>query len=47
MLASTNWSGVWQSIVDTWLPLIGFIVGVIVIVAIFKMIKKKRNRDEY
>lgn len=47
MLASTNWSGVWQSIVDTWLPLIGFIVGVIVIVAIFKMIKKKRNRDKY
>ena len=47
MLASTNWSGVWQSIVDTWLPLIGFIVGVIVIVAIFKIIKKKRNRDKY
>ena len=43
MFLAYNWSAVWQSVEDTWLPIlipIGFVILVIVIVAIVKGKKK-------
>lgn len=38
-----KWDAVFQSIVDTWLPLIGVVVAIIVIAVIVHVIKKKRK----
>lgn len=38
-----KWDAVFQSIVDTWLPLIGVVAAIIVIAVIFHVIKKKRK----
>lgn len=43
MPENVNWSAVWQSVTDTWLPLIG-IVAVIIIAAIGIHIFKKRKK---
>ncbi len=40
---NVNWDAVFQSIVDTWLPLIGVVVTIIVIAVIVRVIKKKRK----
>lgn len=44
MPENINWDGVWQSITDTWLPLI--IVGVIVVlgIIIFSIIRKRKKK---
>lgn len=39
-----NWNAVGQSVNDTWLPLIGVIVGCIAAVIIYKVIKNKIDR---
>ena len=36
-----KWDAVFQSIIDTWLPLIGVVAAIIVIVVIVHVIKKK------
>lgn len=44
MFLAYNWSAIWQSVEDTWLPIlipIGFVILVIIIVAIAK--GKKKN----
>lgn len=44
MLENIKWDAVFQSIVDTWLPLFGVIIAVIVIVVVAHIIKKKRKK---
>lgn len=39
-----KWDAVFQSIIDTWLPLIGIIVAAIIIALIVHIIKKKRRK---
>lgn len=39
-----KWDAVFQSIVDTWLPLFGVIAAVIVIAVAVHIIKKKRKK---
>lgn len=38
-----NWDGVWQSIVDTWIPLLiaGIVVAAVLIV--FRIIRKRKR----
>lgn len=38
-----KWDAVFQSIVDTWLPLIGVVAAIIIIAVIVHVIKKKRK----
>lgn len=38
-----KWNAVFQSIVDTWLPMIGVVVVIIVIAVIAHIVKKKRK----
>lgn len=40
---NVKWDAVFQSIVDTWLPLIGVIAVVIIIAVVVHVIKKKEN----
>lgn len=40
---NVKWDAVFQSIVDTWLPLIGVVAAIVVIVVIVHVIKKKRK----
>ena len=44
MPENINWSGVIQSITDTWLPLIGFVAVIIVIVVLVKVFKNRKNK---
>ncbi len=39
-----KWDGVFQSIVDTWLPLIVFMVAIIVIVIVVRTFRRKRKK---
>lgn len=41
---NVKWDAVFQSIVDTWLPLIGIIVAVVIIALIVHIIKKRRRK---
>ncbi len=43
MPENVKWNAVFQSIVDTWLPLLGVIVAVIIIAVVIHFIKKKRK----
>lgn len=38
-----KWDAVFQSIVDTWLPLIGVVAAIVVIAVIVHVIKKRRK----
>lgn len=40
---NVKWDAVFQSIVDTWLPLIGVVAAIVVIAVIVHMIKKRRK----
>lgn len=42
---NVKWEAVFQSIVDTWLPLIGMVAAASVIAVIVHVVKKKRNKD--
>ena len=44
MPKNINWSGVMQSITDFWLPILGWVVGIIVIIAIVLIIKKIKDK---
>ena len=46
---NVKWDAVFQSIVDTWLPLIGVVAAAIVIAVIVHVVKKKKEIriDEY
>lgn len=40
---NVKWDAVFQSIVDTWLPLIGVVAAIVVIAVIIHVIKKRRK----
>lgn len=40
---NVKWDAVFQSIVDTWLPLIGVVAAIVVIALIVHVIKKRRK----
>lgn len=40
---NVKWDAVFQSIVDTWLPLIGVVVAIVVIAIIVHVVRKKRK----
>ena len=39
---NVKWEAVFQSIVDTWLPLIGMVDAIVVIAIIVHVVRKKR-----
>ena len=39
---NVKWEAVFQSIVDTWLPLIGMVAAIVVIAIIGQVVRKKR-----
>ena len=43
MPENIKWDAAIQSIVDTWLPLIGVVVAVIIIAIVVYIIKKKKK----
>ncbi len=44
MPENIKWDAVFQSITDTWLPLLGVIVAIIVIAVVVHIIEKKRKK---
>lgn len=44
MPENVKWNAVFQSIVDTWLPLIGIVAAVIIIAVVIHFVKKKRKK---
>lgn len=44
MWENVNWSAVWQSITDTWLPLFGGIAAIAAAAIVIHIIRK-RNRQ--
>ena len=44
MPKNINWNGVMQSITDFWLPILGWVVGIIVVIAIVLIIKKIKDK---
>ena len=40
---NVKWEAVFQSIVDTWLPLIGMVAAIVVIAIIVHVVRKKDN----
>ena len=40
---NVKWDAVFQSIVDTWLPLIGVVAAIVVIAVVVHVIKKRRK----
>lgn len=47
MPKNINWNGVMQSIIDFWLPILGWVVGIIVIIAIVLIIKKIKDKKNH
>ena len=46
MPKNINWNGVMQSITDFWLPILGWVVGTIVVIAIVLIIKKIKDKKD-
>lgn len=46
MPENIKWDAVFQSIVDTWLPLFGVIIAVIVIAVVVHIIKKNVKNEK-
>ena len=47
MPENINWNGVIQSITDFWLPLLGWIIGIILVIAIVFIVKKIKKKKIY
>ena len=47
MPKNINWNGVMQSITDFWLPILGWVVGIIVVIAIVLIIKKIKDKKNH
>ena len=43
MFENVNMNGVFQSIVDTWLPVIGVVAAVIIDIIVVSVIRKKKK----
>ena len=46
MPKNINWNGVMQSITDFWIPILGCVVGIIVVIAIVLIIKKIKDKKD-
>ena len=46
MLENINWSAVMQSITDFWLPILGWVIGIIVVIVIALIIKKIKDKKQ-
>ena len=46
MPKNLNWNGVMQSITDFWLPILGWVIGIIVVIAIVLIIKKIKDKKD-
>ena len=46
MPKNINWNGVMQSITDFWLPILDWVVGIIVVIAIVLIIKKIKDKKD-
>nr|WP_304430643.1 hypothetical protein [uncultured Acetatifactor sp.] len=44
MPENIKWDAVFQSIVDTWLPLLGVIAAIVVIAVLVHIIRKKHKK---
>lgn len=45
MPENVNWDAVFQSIADTWTPVIGIVAIIIVVAVIVLIVKKRKNRS--
>ena len=43
MPENVNWSAVWQSVTDTWIPLFGGIALIVVAVIVIHIIRKRKK----
>ncbi|EET58881.1 hypothetical protein BRYFOR_09169 [Marvinbryantia formatexigens DSM 14469] len=43
MPENVNWSAVWQSITDTWLPLFGGVALIVILLIVIHIIKKHKK----
>lgn len=43
MFENVNMNGVFQSIVDTWLSVIGVVAAVIIVITVVSVIRKKKK----
>lgn len=43
MPKNVNWSAVWQSVTDTWLPLFGWIAVIIIAAIVIHIIRKRKK----
>ncbi|MGP1404193.1 MAG: hypothetical protein ACTTKY_08565 [Catonella sp.] len=43
MFENVNINGIFQSIVDTWLPVIGVVAAVIIVIIVVSVIRKKKK----
>ena len=43
MFENVNMNGVFQSIGDTWLPVIGVVAAVIIVIIVVSVIRKKKK----
>lgn len=43
MFENVNMNGVFQSIVDTWLPVIGVVAAVIIVIIVVSVIRKRKK----
>ena len=46
MPENINWSAVMQSITDFWLPILGWVIGIIVVIVIALIIKKIKDKKQ-
>ena len=42
---NVNWNAVWQSITDTWLPLIGMVAAIILVAIIVHVAQKNKSKN--
>lgn len=43
MIGNVNWNGVWQSLLDFWLPTIAFVVLIIVAILVIRIIRRRKK----
>ena len=46
MPENINWSAVMQSITDFWLPILGWVIGITVVIVVVLIIKKIKDKKQ-
>ncbi len=41
---NVNWAAVWQSVTDTWLPLVGSLAAIAVIAVVLAVVRRWRRK---